>query len=78
MKLKPTANIPAFLKAVQSCRTEVHFTTDEGDSLNLKSTLSQFVFAAVCTDELRKLKGYIQIEDPQDAELLAEYLTPVS
>lgn len=78
MKLKPTANIPAFLKAVQSCLTEVHFTTDEGDSLNLKSTLSQFVFAAVCTDELRKLKGYIQIEDPQDAELLAEYLTPVS
>lgn len=76
MKLKPTINIPAFLKAVQSCRSNVRFTTAEGDELNLKSTLSQLVFAAVCTDELRGLACSIQIEDPQDKAMLAEYLTP--
>lgn len=76
MKLKPTINIPAFLKSVQNCRASVRFTTAEGDELNLKSTLSQFVFAAVCTDELLGLKGSIQIEDPQDQAILAEYLTP--
>lgn len=75
MKLKPAANIPAFLKAVQSCRADVYFITAEGDELNLKSTLSQFVFAAVCAGELRELKGCIQLEDPQDTAALAEYLT---
>ena len=53
----------------------MYFITAEGDELNLKSTLSQFVFAAVCAGELRELKGCIQLEDPQDAAALAEYLT---
>ena len=78
MKLKPNINISAFLKAVQSCRADVHFTTVEGDALNLKSTLSQFVFAAVCIEELRGLKGSVQIEDPRDEKLLAAFLTPAN
>lgn len=74
MKLKPTADIPAFLQAVQHCKAKVCFTTADHDELNLKSTLSQFVFTAVCTGNLRELNGNIEVEDPQDAERLAEYL----
>ncbi len=34
-----------FLKAVNRCRGEVVLTTGEGDCLNLKSTLSRYIFA---------------------------------
>ena len=74
MKLKPTANIPSFLRAVQTCKAEVYFTTPEGDKLALKSLLSQFVFASVLISDLQELRGDIELHDPQDAELLAEYL----
>lgn len=74
MKLKPTADIPSFLQAVQHCKAKVCFTTADQDELNLKSTLSQFVFTAVYSGNLQELKGNIEIEDPLDAERLAEYL----
>lgn len=47
MKLKPQADLAAFLDAVGQCRSDVHFNTAEGDSLNLRSVLSQYVFAAL-------------------------------
>lgn len=74
MKLKPTADIPAFLQAVQHCRAKVCFTTADHDELNLRSTLSQFVFTAVCSGKLQELQGNIDVEDPLDAERLAKYL----
>ena len=74
MKLKPTANIPAFLRAVQNCNAEVYFITPDGDKLALKSTLSQFVFATVLINDLQELRGDIELYDPRDEELLAEYL----
>lgn len=75
MKLKPTADIPAFLRAVQRCKARVCFTTEDRDELNLKSTLSQFVFTAVCSGSLGELEGSIEVEDLRDAERLAEFLT---
>lgn len=74
MKLKPTADIPSFLRAVRHCRANVCFITQGHDELNLKSTLSQFVFIAVCAGGLSELQGSIIVEDPQDAQRLAEYL----
>lgn len=74
MKLKLTADIPAFLRAVQHCQADVCFITEDHDELNLKSTLSQFVFTAVCTGNLHKLQGSIRVDDPQDVQQLAEYL----
>lgn len=75
MKLKPNVNIPAFLQAVQSCRGEVCFATQEGDILNLKSVLSQFVFTAVIAGSLQKFDGVITVQDAQDKAVLREYCT---
>lgn len=75
MKLKPTADIPSFLHAVKYCQDEVYFTTPEGDVLNLKSILSQFVFAAVISGDMQELSGTINLQNPQDAQCLAEFLT---
>ena len=74
MKLNPTVNIPHFLNAVYACRGDVYFTTPDGDSLNLKSALSQFVFAAVIAGQLKDLHGDIQLQDQRDLPILEEYL----
>lgn len=73
MKLKNNVNIPSLLEAVQKCDHEVLFVTSEGDQLNLKSTLSQFVFTAVIAGTLNKLDGEITFS-PSDSAYLADYL----
>ena len=73
MKLKPDINVPDFLQAVQSCVGEVFFITSEGDHLNMKSTLSQFIFTAVIAGRLQNLDGCITVRNPQDESLLRRY-----
>ena len=73
MRLNPNVNVPAFLQAVQSCNGEVCFVTREGDILNLKSTLSQFVFTTVIAGKLQNLEGQVSVQDSQDAILLRDY-----
>lgn len=74
MKLIPNANIPLFLQAVETCRGDVHYLTPEGDDLNLKSTLGQFLFAAVVDGLLNDLSGEISFENHEDRFILQEYL----
>ena len=74
MKLNPSTNIPRFLQAVYNCQGDVYIMTPDGDKLNLKSPLSQFVFAAVVAGQLRNLSGDILLRDPQDLPVLANYL----
>lgn len=74
MKLNPNANIPHFLQAVYQCQGDVYFITPDGDNLNLKSALSQFVFAAVVAGQLKELHGNILLKDQQDPPILQDYL----
>lgn len=73
MKLNPNMNVPAFLRAVHTCKGEVRFITKAGDDLNLKSELSQFVFAAVIAGKLQNLDGSIEVRNSEDAQLLKDY-----
>ena len=74
MKLNPSANIPHFLQTVQSCRGDVHYLTPDGDDLNLKSALAQFLFAAVVAGQLEELPGEISLQEPDDQSVLQRYL----
>ena len=74
MKINPNADIPRFLQAVQNCRGDVRFTTPEGDDLDLKSALSQFVFAAVVAGQLKDMRGDIQLQDPEDFFVVQRFL----
>lgn len=74
MKLNPKTNIPRFLQAVKTCRGDVHYLTPEGDDLNLKSTLGQFLFAAVVPSLSKELSGEISFQNPEDRFVLQEYL----
>ena len=46
MKVTHIQNIDEFFKVVDSCKGKVELVTGEGDRLNLKSKLSQFVSLA--------------------------------
>ncbi len=46
MKVQNISNIDAFFKVVDQCKGKVELVTGEGDRLNLKSKLSQYVSMA--------------------------------
>ena len=46
MKVQNIADVEGFFKVVDSCKGRVEFVTGEGDRLNLKSKLSQYVSMA--------------------------------
>jgi len=74
MNLAANADLPAFLDTVQKCSGDVLFCLPEGDKLNLKSTLSQYLFAALASKEDLLKKGRIICLSPQDEKKLAPFL----
>lgn len=75
MNLAANADLSAFLDAVQKCSGDVLFYLPQGDKLNLKSTLSQYLFAALAGKEEMLKKGRIVCLLPQDEKKLAPLLT---
>ena len=76
MIIKEFTDIPAFLNQVKVCHGDVYFKTDEGDSLNLKSVLSTYVFAVLMNSPELIQNGKVICDDEHDYELLQSYLLP--
>lgn len=74
MRLKPLDHYLDFFEAVQSCDSDVYFYSCEGDQLNLKSTLSQYLFATICGDHSYIEQGSIVCSTEADRERLSVYL----
>lgn len=74
MHLKKDFNITEFLKQVTYCQGEVYFETPEGDSLSLKSALSQYIFCSLTNEDDIFRNGTIRTELEQDKTLLAYFL----
>lgn len=74
MKLKRNINFVDFLKTIAQCESEVYFTSLDGDRLNLKSTLSRFLFSAVSNNSDFIEKGNIVCSCEADLNLLKQYL----
>lgn len=77
MHLKPSIDIIQFLEQTAKCQGEVLFTTTEGDRINLKSTLSRyvFIFLSSCPDTIAD--GLIVCSDNNDLLYLENYLQKV-
>lgn len=74
MKIQNITNIEKFFKVVDSCKGKVELVTGEGDRLNLKSKLSQYVslanlFSDGTIDELE-----IIAYESEDALKLVEFM----
>lgn len=73
-KLKPEADLNRLLRCIAACGDDVLFVTREGDILNLKSTLSSYIFASLAGRADILARGTIQYRSPEDGARLAEFL----
>ena len=51
MRLKERIDLVALIRKVKECEGDVFLETEEGDQLNLKSALSQYVFVALAEQQ---------------------------
>lgn len=74
MKLKRLNLYLDFIEAVQNCELDVYFISCEGDHLNLKSTLSLYLFASICGDRTFVEQCSVECKTEADYERLSAYL----
>ena len=74
MKVQNIRNIDKFFQVVDACKGKVELVTGEGDRLNLKSKLSQYVSMAniFSNGEIQELE--IIAYEPQDVEKLIDFM----
>ena len=67
-------DVPAFLKLLDKCKGNVYLMSEDGDKLNLKSKLCQYIaLTQMFTDgEIENVE--IVLSEPEDIALLKEYL----
>jgi len=75
MHLKPGIDFTQFLVAINLCNSSVYFETTEGDSLNLSSVLSKYIFCSIADRPELYQEGSIRCHNPEDYKILADYLT---
>ncbi|MGN1024583.1 MAG: polya polymerase [Lachnospiraceae bacterium] len=74
MKLKQNIDMAKFIACVKKCRADVYYHSTEGDSLNLKSTLSQYIFTAAAAGSNFLAGGRVDCEDEKDYAVLADFV----
>ncbi len=74
MKVQNITDIDKFFKVVDSCSGKVELVTGEGDRLNLKSKLSQYVsMANIFSDGVIKELEIVAYE-PDDIDKLVNFM----
>ena len=74
MKVQNITDIDKFFEVVDSCKGKVELVTSEGDRLNLKSKLSQYVSMAniFSGGEIPELE--VVAYEPEDIDKLVKYM----
>ena len=62
-------NIDDLIKTVEACAGEVYLETDEGDSLNLKSTFCRILGLAKILEGAKISEAYIRCSELEDESL---------
>ncbi len=74
MKITNIAEPKRFFSAVNACPGRVELVTQEGDRLNLKSTLCQYIALTQMFQDERISSVELVVSDPADFERLRPYL----
>lgn len=74
MKIENIPDAESFFQVIDQCKGVVELVSAEGDRINLKSKLSQFmsVQALFSTGYIRELD--LVVSDPEDAARIAAYV----
>lgn len=74
MKVQNITNIEKFFKVIDSCEGKVELVTGEGDRLNLKSKLSQYVSMANIFSDGTIEELEIIAYEPTDIDKLVSFM----
>ncbi len=75
MKVHNINDPEAFLKVIDSCAGKVELITDDGDRLNLKSKLCQYVsLASIFSSKANLPSLEIVAYEPEDTKKLIEFM----
>lgn len=72
--IKKNCDTVLFLKAVKQCKGDVFLCTSEGDYLNLKSRLCQYIFAVATINEDFLDGATLHCQETDDSALLADFI----
>lgn len=73
MKVEKITNIPEFFNVVDSCKGRVELLTGEGDRLNLKSKLCQFLSMSQIFSRIDELHLEIVASEEEDLQKLVRF-----
>ncbi len=74
MKIKNITDVERFFATVDKCQGRIELVTKEGDRLNLKSKLSQYVSLTGMFNDPRIDEIELIASEPEDVTLLLQYL----
>ena len=74
MKIRKNINVEVFLSSVRKCEGNVYFKTIEGDQLNLKSLLSQYILVSIINNKELMENGVVECSRESDVALLEPFL----
>lgn len=74
MKIKNITDTNKFFEMIQKCEGTVELVTNQGDRLNLKSKLSQYIALANVFSEAKIDDIELVLHEPKDVNMLLEYL----
>jgi len=74
MKIQNITDINKFFEVIQKCKGRVELVTSEGDRLNLKSKLCQYIMLTKMFSEAKIGEVELVVSEPEDINLLLEYL----
>lgn len=75
MKIQNITDVEKFFEIVDSCKGKVELVTGEGDRLNLKSKLAQYVsMANIFSSDVEIPELEIIAYDPEDTAKLVDFI----
>lgn len=74
IRITNITDVDSFFKVIDQCSGEVLLVTSEGDQLNLRSKLCQYVSLSNIFAEGKIKEITLRIADSQDVHLLLKYL----
>ena len=75
MKIENVKDVDGFFKVVDSCKGRIELVTAEGDRLNLKSKLSQFVsLANIFSNTAAIPELELVVSEPEDIDKLVNFM----
>ncbi len=74
MKILNITDVNRFFEVLEQCKGKVELVTSEGDRLNLRSKLSQYVALSKIFKEAKIDEIELIVSEPDDVNLLLEYL----